>query len=101
LIKYVRKQELATNPILKNSRYVLLKNRANLTIKQQSKREELSLPKLNLKSIRALHIRENFQEIYKAKTNDLFETLLNKWYFWATHSHIEEMKQAAYTIKNH
>jgi transposase len=97
----VRKQELATNPILKNSRYVLLKNRANLTIKQQSKREELSLPKLNLKSIRALHIRENFQEIYKAKTNDLFETLLNKWYFWATHSHIEEMKQAAYTIKNH
>ncbi len=97
----VRKQELATNPILKNSRYVLLKNRANLTIKQQSKREELSLPKLNLKSIRALHLRENFQEIYKAETADLFETLLNKWYFWATHSHIEEMKQAAYTIKNH
>ncbi len=97
----VRKQELATNPILKNSRYVLLKNRANLTIKQQSKREELSLPKLNLKSIRALHLRENFQEIYKAETADLFETLLNKWYFWATHSRIGEMKQAAYTIKSH
>lgn len=97
----VRKQELATNPILKNSRYVLLKNKSNLTGKQQDKREELSMPKLNLKSIRALHIRENFQEIYKAKTNDLFEALLNKWYFWATHSHIKEIKQAAYTIKNH
>ena len=56
---------------------------------------------MNLKSIRALHVRENFQEIYKAKTDYQFETLLNKWYFWATHSRIEEIKQAAYTIKNH
>ena len=100
-VDQVRKQELTTNPILKNSRYVLLKNKSNLTLKQQNKREELSLPELNLKSIRALHIRENFQEIYKATTDELFETLLNKWYFWATHSHIEEIKQAAYTIKNH
>jgi transposase len=97
----VRKRELAANPILKNSKYVLLKNKSNLTVKQQNKRKELSMPKLNLKSIKALHIRENFQEIYKAKTDDLFETLLNKWYFWATHSHVEEIKQAAYTIKNH
>ena len=27
--------------------------------------------------------------------------MLKKWYFWATHSQIEPMKQAAYTIKAH
>lgn len=100
-VDQVRKQELVANPILKDSKYVLLKNKSNLTAKQQNKREELSIPKLNLKSIRALHIRENFQEIYKAETDNQFETLLNKWYFWATHSRIESIKQAAYTIKNH
>ncbi len=100
-VDQVRKQELATNPILKDSKYVLLKNKSNLTVKQQNKREELSMPKLNLKSIRALHIRENFQEIYKAKTDNQFETLLNKWYFWATHSRIKPIKQVACTIKNH
>ena len=56
---------------------------------------------LNLKSMKALHIRENFQEIYTAPTVAMFETMLKKWYFWATHSRIEFMKEAAYTIKAH
>jgi len=64
-------------------------------------RQGLSISKLNLKSIRALHIRENFQEIYKAESYEQFKTLLKKWYFWATHSRIEQIKQAAYTIRNH
>ena len=34
------------------------------------------MPKLNLKSIRAMHIRENFQEIYNALDEDQFESLL-------------------------
>ena len=97
----VRKQEVLEHPILIGSRYVLLKNRSNLTVKQQKKREELSLPKLNLKSIRAMHIRENFQEIYKAIDEDQFESLLKKWYFWATHSRIEPIIKAAQTIKDH
>ncbi len=97
----VRKQEALENPILKGSRYVLLKNSSNLTIKQQQKREELSMSKLNLKSIRAMHIRENFQEIYNAIDEDHFELLLRKWYFWATHSRIEPIKKAAQTIKDH
>ncbi|MCP4269705.1 MAG: transposase, partial [Candidatus Brocadiaceae bacterium] len=59
------------------------------------------ISRLNLKSIRALHIRENFQEIYKAQTENEFENLLNKWYFWATHSRLDPIKEAAYMIKNH
>ena len=54
-----------------------------------------------MKSIRALHIRENFQEIYKASTDEDFENLLKKWYFWATHSRIEPIKKVAYSIKRH
>lgn len=97
----VRKQEVKTQNILKGHKYIFLKNELNLTDKQRQIRQELSITKLNLKSIKALHIRENFQEIYKAKSVKQFEGLLKKWYFWATHSRIESIKQAAYTIKRH
>ena len=97
----VRKQEVKDNPILKGCRYVVLKNEKNLTKKQRQKRQELSITKLNLKSIKALHIRENFQAIYQATTFEQFETLLKRWYFWAMHSRIEPIKEAARTMKNH
>lgn len=97
----VRKQEAQTQAILKGSRYVFLKNEKNLTNAQRQKRQELSVSRLNLKSMKALHIRENFQEIYNAPTIEIFETMLKKWYFWVTHSRIEFMKEAAYTIKAH
>ena len=100
-VDQVRREEIATQPILTNARYVLLKNQKNLTQSQLKKLNELKLSKLNLKSIRALHIRENFQEIYKAATDAEFEILLKKWYFWATHSRLEPIIKAAKTIKNH
>jgi transposase len=95
----VRRVEAKQNPILKGARYVFLKNQTNLTANQEEKKESLS--KLNLKSMRALHIRETFQEIYKADTFEAFERLLKKWYYWATHSKLEPIKKAAKTIKNH
>ncbi len=100
-VDQVRREEVLTQPILINSRYTLLKNENNLTEKQRQKLAELQLSKLNLKSIRALHMRENFQEIYKASTEDEFEILLKKWYFWATHSRLAPMIKAAKTIKKH
>jgi transposase len=51
--------------------------------------------------IRALHIRENFQEIYHAQSQQDFEILLSKWYYWTTHSRLEPTKQAAYSIRRH
>ena len=100
-VDQVRKQEAQTQAILKGARYVFLKNEKNLTNGQRQKRQELSMSRLNLKSMKALHIRENFQEIYTAPTIEIFETMLKKWYFWATHSRIDFMKEAAYTIKAH
>lgn len=95
----VRREEAKETPILKGARYVFLKNEHNLTSAQKAQRASLS--KLNLKSIRALHIRENFQEIYRTKDYNEFKIYLKKWYYWATHSRLKPMIKAAKTIKSH
>lgn len=97
----VRKQEALNHAVLKGTKYIFLKNEKNLTVTQRKKREELSISRLNLKSMKALHIRENFQEIYKMPTAELFESMLKRWYFWATHSRIQPIIDAARTIKAH
>ena len=97
----VRREETKTNPLLKGARYALLKNECNLTSKQKAIRECLCLPRLNLKSYRALQIRETFQQLYTAVSREDFESRLKKWYFWATHSRLEPMIKAAKTIKRH
>jgi transposase len=97
----VRRTEATGNPLLKGTRYIFLKNEKNLTQKQREQKEKLSLPSLNLLSMRALNIRESFQQIYAAQTEDTFEELLNKWYYWATHSKLEPIKKVAKTIKKH
>jgi transposase len=97
----VRKAEVAKNPILRNSKYLFLKNRCNLNEWQTQRLEEIQLSGLNLKTMKALMIREAFQQIYEAPTTAIFVKLLRKWYFWATHSRIEPIKEAAYTIQRH
>lgn len=97
----VRKEEVLTNPTIKGMKYIFLKNAQNLTVKQKKQLETLKLSAMNIKSLKALLIRESFQEIYQAGTVDSFELLLKKWYFWATHCRLEPLKQAAYTIKRH
>jgi len=100
-VDQVRREEGSYTPILKGSRYIFLKNEANLTAKQKKIKEELSMAKLNLKSIRALQIREAFQQIYVAESIKQFEGLLNNWYYWATHSQLAPIVKVAKTIKRH
>ena len=97
----VRKEEVSTNKLLKGTKYIWLKNYNNLTKKQKEELESLTLSKMNIKTLRAYHIRQAFQEIYHAKTNDEFITYLNKWYYWATHSRLDPIIKAAKTIKRH
>jgi transposase len=96
----VRREEQKERPELKKSRYIWLKNQNNLTESQSDKLEDLIVKKLNLKTARAYHIRLNFQEFWNQPA-DVAETFLKKWYFWATHSRLEPIKQAAYTVKRH
>jgi transposase len=95
----VRRAEAADNPVLRGLRYIFLKNNSNLTAKQVTQKR--SIETMGLKSWRAMLIREGFQDIYQARTKQDFETLLKRWYFWATHSKLDPIKQAAKMVKNH
>jgi transposase len=98
----VRKAETKEQDLLRGQKYLFLKNRQNLTESQLKTLKTIeSMPRLNLKTVKAYHIRENFQEIYKEATREGFAGALKKWYFWATHSRIEPVKDAAKTIKRH
>jgi transposase len=96
----VRRQEQGLIPELKKTRYIWLKNPENLKQREASVFEALQLKKLNLKTMRAYHIRLNFQELWNQTAQEA-EIFLKKWYFWATHSRLEPIKEAAYTIKRH
>ena len=96
----VRRQEQADRPELARTRYIWLKNPNNLRSSQAKTLEGLIVKKLNLKTSRAYHIRLNFQELFSQPPH-IAETFLKKWYFWATHSRLEPIKKAAYTIKRH
>jgi len=98
----VRKKEIREQDILRGTRYIWLKNRQNLTVAQEKTLHTIeSMPRQNMKTVRALHIRENFQLVYKESTQESFERMLKKWYFWATHSRIPPIIEAARTIRSH
>jgi len=77
----VRKEEVKIHSILTGKRYIFLKNNDNLTKKQSEQLAEIKLSGRNLKTLRALHIREVFQSIYQSETIKEFEILLKKWYW--------------------
>lgn len=97
----VRRSEAKTNPLLKNTRYIFLKNEANLTEKQRIKKEELKLESLNLQSMEALRMRETFQQIYHATTEADFSKLLQNWLDWVLNCDLAPMQKAAKTVQNH
>jgi transposase len=95
----VRRAESKSRPELKRSRYLWLRNEANLSAEQQVSLG--SLAKTNLKTARAYHLRLAFQDIYKERSRDWAALLLDKWYSWARRSRLEPMKQVAATIDRH
>lgn len=97
----VRKEEVKTNPLLKDSKYVFLKNQDNYTEKQKAKYEEIKLSQQNIKTFKAMRIREAFQQIYMNTNPQEFESLLWQWYFWATHCRIPQIREVARTIRKH
>jgi transposase len=96
----VRREEQEERAELKGARYLFLRNRENLTAKQLGKLMFLEDRKLNLKTVRALRIRESFQDMF-SRTPEEAEIYLQRWYFWATHSQLEPMKAVAETVKSH
>lgn len=95
----VRRMEQKENPCLKKSRYAWLHNPETATEKQTEKLETLT--KLNLKTARAYQIRLALRDVYEIRDRNLAKQALKKWYFWATHSRIEQIIKVAKTIKEH
>jgi len=100
-VNKVRIAETVEEKILKGTRYVFLKNEDNLTKKQKELLKECTMSNMNLKTVRAYNIRKSFQDIYTAESQDEFITYLNKWYYWATHSQLDPIKDVATMIKKH
>jgi transposase len=96
----IRRQEQRTRPELKKTRFGWLKNPENLTAKQSTMIEELSVKTLNLKTAKGYQIKLAFRDLY-SRPRDEAERFLKKWYFWATHSRLPPMIEAARTIKRH
>jgi transposase len=60
-----------------------------------------ALPTRTLKTARAYQIRLAFQDLYAQRDPESAAVYLKQWYFWATHSRLPPMIDAARTVKRH
>jgi len=86
-------------PILKHTRWCLLKRPDNLTTNQVTKLEELL--KYNLRSVRAYLMRDDFQQFWESRTVESAGVFLDDWCTRTMKSRLEPMKKIAKTIRRH
>lgn len=98
-VDQVRRAEQKGQSVLRGTRYLWLRNPANLSERQQATLD--SLPTRHLKTARAYQIRLAFQDLYDQPSPEAGASFLKKWYFWATHSRLTPMIDAARTVKHH
>jgi transposase len=97
-VDQVRRAEQKQQSVLRGTRYIWLRNPDNLSERQRTTLE--NLPTRHLKTARAYQIRLAFQDLYN-QTTEAAASYLKKWYFWATHSRLEPIIDAAHTVKRH
>jgi transposase len=97
-VDQVRRAEQKQQDVLRGTRYIWLRNPDTLSERQRMTLE--NLPTRHLKTARAYQIRLAFQHLYE-QSSDKAASYLKKWYFWATHSRLEPIIDAAHTIKRH
>ena len=95
----VRRLEAKEEFLLKETRYIWLKNPENLTRKQRLKLN--SVKEQDLKTVRAYHIKLALQRLWEFTYMAAASKYLKKWYFWATHSRLEPVVEVAKLIKRH
>jgi transposase len=94
----VRRSEQKQQSLLRGTRYIWLRNPANLSNAQRT--TLAGLPTRHLKTGRAYRIRLAFQDLYDQPSAEA-EDFLKTWYFWATHSRLAPVIEAARTVKRH
>ncbi|UTV80893.1 ISL3 family transposase [Acidithiobacillus sp. YTS05] len=96
----VRKGEVYSQPDLKKSRWLWLKNPGKLSAKQNAKLQEL-LKLQNLKTAQAYQFRLTFQEIFTIQNRHHGAVLLKAWIENAKASGLPPLVKVAYTLINH
>ena len=86
-------------PILKKSRWCLLKRKENLTEKQEIKLNDLL--KYNLRSVRAYLLKEDFHGFWTYVSPAWAGKFLDRWCTRVMRSQIDPMKKVAKTLKGH
>jgi transposase len=86
-------------PLLKHSRWCLLKRPANLTRKQTVKLAELV--KYNLRSVRAYLLKEDFQRFWGYVSAGWAVRFLDEWCGRAMRSRLDPMKRVARMLRDH
>jgi transposase len=86
-------------PILKHSRWCLLKRKENLTEKQAAKLSDLL--RYNLQSIRSHLMREDFQRFWEYRYAACAGKFLDEWCTRTMRSKIDPMKKVAKTLRRH
>ena len=95
----VRRIEVKSNKLLKNSRYLWLKNPDDLKESSKIKLEELK--RENIILAESYQMKENIKEFFEKETVEEAELFLNLWCDWVMSSWIEPMKKIVKTIKTH
>jgi transposase len=86
-------------PVLKNSRWCLLKRPENRTEKETVKLSELL--QYNLQSVRSHLMREDFQRLWEYTSPGWAVKSLDQWCTRTMRSKIEPMKKIAKTLRDH
>ena len=85
--------------VLARGRWLLLKRPGNLSDKQTARLGDLI--KLNLQSVKAYLMREDFQRFWEYKRADYAERFLENWVTRALQTNLEPMKKVANMLRNH
>jgi len=100
----VRKQEHKAlmktgDDTLTRSKYLWLTNPENMTDKARDRFDELKA--MELKTARAWALKEALRELWSYKSQAWATKFWKRWYFWATHSRLVPMIEAAKLIARH
>jgi len=86
-------------PLLKKSRWCVLKRKENLTPKQKIRLRDLL--RYNLKTVRAYLLKEDFQQFWEYNSVTWAGNFLDFWCGQAMRSRIEPMKKIARMLRTH
>jgi len=93
------KAENDGDSVLNKTKYIWLKNPDNWTDGQREQFQALKLDTLQVG--RAWAIKEAFTDFWDYHYAGSARKFFDRWYFWATHSRLKPMIEAAKTLKRH